>query len=875
MIHGIIKTFKHSQSIQFLQIIKIILFLLLIQQGAFSYKITSVKQSYSLQTEVKSFTENLEPINNPVEWQPISFIAKEGARVKKGDVVVEFDTSALAFRLETKRLDQAIIDKDLQTRLNDIDTKESQMLETLNTLNEQLEILLAQQQLFMSIPREEDIRMAEGRLKVAKMNMDASSSDLEKAELRLRKKMISPTEFEKREFQFNEKKALYDFAIAEFELTNLKTSRRTLNALKLQIESVRLEKAKLLKEISDYKSIAAIQRTNANTKKKINETNIEEIINNIKNSTLVSQLDGYISLESYGGEVVNEGMKFWKGFRLMNIADISTIAFKATIREELRQYFKVGDPVQISIIGKQDKKYSGTLKSIDHLAKDLAEKETTGWEDVGKKYGIKVYEITLQLDETHDWLMPGMRGVAKIQAFHPFEGPAVPIKYIHKKNGNYHLYHKQKSVPVSGYINDGWFLLKEDHWEGKEIDYPKLRKKIRQDPLEKKSKMLQRFKVSGEMKPANSIDIITGSIGWGNKVSWLIDEETQVKKGEKVAVLSNQDLKKNKDEALTNLKTAQGELEEAQKNKIIAQRESIFNNKKAENELQISTIHQKIVHSSISSTALIQAELERTQSQLNYARIKKEVENEQNKKLTSRSPLEIQKLKESLTIAKLKLEKQSILLEQISKGATLIEKNTANLEVLEKKNHHEILIQKQKLDEVRSRTEVKNKERTLYWNNRNLNKILRREKSMTVHAPADGIIQYGSIWVSGGIGKISEGASVGKNTSILSLPDYSSMFMSVEIPEIYYSKIHIDQNVSVEIPSMNNLVLKGHVSEIDILFKNKGKPSNQSGIYSSHEPLGLVVFSVKIHVDQKKEKIKPGAVGNVFFPFQPFPGSIE
>jgi multidrug efflux pump subunit AcrA (membrane-fusion protein) len=188
MIHGIIKTFKHSQSIQFLQIIKILLFLLLIQQGAFSYKITSVKQSYSLQTEVKSFTENLEPINNPIEWQPISFIAKEGARVKKGDVVVEFDTSALAFRLETKRLDQAIIDKDLQTRLNDIDTKESQMLETLNTLNEQLEILLAQQQLFMSIPREEDIRMAEGRLKVAKMNMDASSSDLEKAEFRLRKK---------------------------------------------------------------------------------------------------------------------------------------------------------------------------------------------------------------------------------------------------------------------------------------------------------------------------------------------------------------------------------------------------------------------------------------------------------------------------------------------------------------------------------------------------------------------------------------------------------------------------------------------------------------------------------------------------------------
>jgi len=74
--------------------------------------------------------------------------------------------------------------------------------------------------------------------------------------------------------------------------------------------------------------------------------------------------------------------------------------------------------------------------------------------------------------------------------------------------------------------------------------------------------------------------------------------------------------------------------------------------------------------------------------------------------------------------------------------------------------------------------------------------------------------------------------------------------------------------VEVRIPSLGEARLAGTVSKVDLLFSNRGKKDSQLGLYSSHEPLGEVTFAVRITVKTDHDRLKPGLISEVFFPFQ-------
>ena len=115
--------------------------------------------------------------------------------------------------------------------------------------------------------------------------------------------------------------------------------------------------------------------------------------------------------------------------------------------------------------------------------------------------------------------------------------------------------------------------------------------------------------------------------------------------------------------------------------------------------------------------------------------------------------------------------------------------------------------------------------------------------------------------------KIAVGNTVGPRFNIMSIPDLSEMEMKVEVPEKYYSQIKEGMEVEVRVPSLTNEHLPGVVTSVDLLFMNKTKKDSQIGLYSSHEPLGEVVFNVRIRIHSTDVKLKPGLIGEVFFPF--------
>jgi multidrug resistance efflux pump len=826
---------------------------------------------YSYTFNVQSYSKKLEPINNPINWQPISYLVEDGAEVKKGDLVVQFDISEAEFSLKEKVLDLAIIENDLESKLEDIDNQENKMLETLTSLKEDLLIKKATLDKYNSIPREEDLILAEGRLRIARMNLEAAESSLEKASSRLEKKMISPQEYEQARFDFMEKKALFDFATADYDLENQSAPKSSIEKITLEIANTELEMEKLQREIEDYKIIAKIQRENAGTRKTLIENRIDDIKADISKSSIFSPFDGYANINYAYDVKIAEGSKLSKSYLIMNIADVSSLAFKGPIPEKLRKFYQEGDSVSIKTFGQADQVIQGKIKSISNLARDLAEKDKTTWDDVGKKYGIKVYDVVIEINKSEPFLKPGINGVATIQSSESFSGPAVPIKYLLNRNGEFFLTYQGQEKKVTGSLNDGWFLIDDSNWTGLEIDEGSLMLeeetniKIESKPSDPiRSNMLT---VSGEMKPVHSIDIIANDIFWRSKISWLIPEESTVKKGDVVAKIGNEDMQEQLNKAKTRLKSAEGDMEEAEKNSVIQKRESDFRLKRALNELRIAEIEVENAKGGIDLTSYLQSKLNVQKAEIELTKIQQEVDNEKDKKLTAKSPLEIKKLAQQLRKAQLELEKSRINLTKIESGATEVQRSQVDLNLLKKQVDKEITERSAILEEVRSRINLKNKERNVFWNQRHLNRLLKQKDNMTLIAPSNGIIQYGTTWVKGGIGKFAEGTEVWPRSTVLRLPDYSEMYLSVKIPEIYYPQIHTGLQVDIEIPSMVNMMVKGYIDKIDIIFQNKAKQENNSGLYSSHEPLGEVEFTVQIRIMESKIKIKPGAVGIVYFPF--------
>ena len=111
------------------------------------------------------------------------------------------------------------------------------------------------------------------------------------------------------------------------------------------------------------------------------------------------------------------------------------------------------------------------------------------------------------------------------------------------------------------------------------------------------------------------------------------------------------------------------------------------------------------------------------------------------------------------------------------------------------------------------------------------------------------MICYNKIWNSGTISKVNVGSQVGPRFNILSIPDLSEMYVGVEVPEKYFSQVSEGMPVDVQIPALSGIALEGRVVGVEFIFENKGKKDSQVGLYSSHEPLGEVVFKVRIHIN--------------------------
>ena len=840
--------------------------------AVFAESVTSELKSldHTVEIRAKAFTEKAENIACPVSWVPLTYVVEDGAKVEKGQVIATFDETRIRYDLETLERQRDVIDASLAHRLTEIENKELDMKDRLASLQDQLAVLQARLTRLRSLPLADEVRIAAGRYRVATMNAEAETKDLEKAKDRFEREMISRTELDDAASANRRKRELLEFARSELEYAKLPASSASLQQTELETDNVQREIRKLENELAEYKEISGIQKQGAQARRARTVQRIEETREDLQNTSVEAPISGYVSYNRSGTHwdvEIAVGAKMWENFNFLRIPDMSTLAFRGVLREAVRKHFSEGDPVSIRLQGRASVPISGRVDSISTLSHDLAEKEEGSWGSIDREFGVKVFDLVIKPEGPLDWVRPGMVGSASITAREKVSGPAVPVRFVKLRDDATFLAIDGVFRDVKGTMTQGYFVMDDDALLAQTItmrgEFPGA---TDADDMQASEELLS---VTGELLPVTSLDVIVRDIGrwpWP-KVTWLIDEETQVKQGDMVAKLDPKETDRRVQEEENQLSEAESRRDELKKQLELTKREGEFKLRTEQNLLQIQKLKMETTLNGTDSPAIFSATLTYEQARIGYDDVSRKLAREQGKKLASLSRAEMERLERDERRKELKLEQGRIRLALLEAGATEVERSEAKLDYLKQQVKVRNMQKEIEFEEFRKEREYQ--QAVLRYNDRakRLEKLKQQRENHSIKSPAEGMICYNKIWNSGTISKVSIGSMVGPRFNILSLPDLSSMYVSVEVPEKYFSQVEIGMPVDVRIPSLTKRTLKGELASIDFLFENREKKDSQVGLYSSHEPLGEVVFKARINVKSDGLQLKPGAVAEVYFPF--------
>lgn len=821
---------------------------------------------YRHELRVTAMTEKSEKVVNPLRWLPLEFFAPDGAAVRQGELIARFNQVQSRHEEKSQSMELAVIEAELQRRLTAIDNRNLEMDEQLGDLQDKLATLEAKLSRLLSEPNQDDIRIAEGKLKIADLNLRLARSDFQRAEKRFQRGMISRAELDSVEKTLQENQVKHEFATRELELTLTPIALPyDLARTRLQIDNAKLEIAKLQGEIAEQAKLSEIQKRGASQKRQRKLNDLKNTRNDIANAEMRSPIDGFISHRRINGNELKLGMRLGNNVTFMEIPDLQTIGFQGVLPEAVRKYFDKGDRVVVRLQGQLSQTIDCTLETISTLSHDISEKGNSG-RNQNRKYGINVFDITIRLGEGGEVVRPGMTGVAEIIAAKPLRGPAVPLKFMRYEEGRHYLVVDGILEEVTGTLCGGWFVLDDRKWLGARLG---MRGQHRQAEV-KTEQNEERLTASGELEPVHKTDVVVGDIGWWPwpKLVSLVPEETMVRKGDIVAELDPREREKQIERQESSMAELRSSLEEKEKQVEITRRNGEFSSQMARNTLAIQRVTtEQTLDDTRRPLSYYRALMNRDLAVIRLGDIRRRLERERAKKRATLSPVEMKRLERDLRRQELKLEQAQLNLQVEEEGVKPVRRSKARLELLEAESTCEIAIRSAVFNNASIVREYERIKQNMRQQEQRLERRRRQKANHTLRAPADGLICYNKVWSDGMFKKISVGSAVGPRFTIMSIPDLREMEVMVEVPEHYYPRLRTGLPVEVRVPSLSERLLPGQVSRIDLLFTNRAKKDSQLGLYSSREPLGDVVFKVRVRFQNDGLALKPGLISEVFFPF--------
>lgn len=833
--------------------------------NADEFKVVERSMPYILTTRGTSKALVSHALMTPGRWLPISYVVPDGSFVEKGEAVAKFDSTDAEYDYKTLLFEKQVVEQQMKYELTEIDNDRLNKSDGLEAYIDQLNVYKATLKRFKEMPLADEVKKSEGQYHIAELEYNSALKEYERDLDRYKREFISKTQLENSEQAMKEKQASLEYAKAVLEYDKLPTPESTIKKLELEVENQQLHVDEVKYELKEMESLQEFEKKTARQKKAIIDKKLKRKKQDLENTVVKAPISGYVK-HTENGSKLGPGSKFWSDYRFADIPDLTSIVFESQIPEDARKFFKLNDPAEIYVTGKKNEVIKGYISQIAGVPIDIGEKDARKYGSTVKLTGIKIYRLQIKPYKFEDWMKPGMNADIRLYSENEFKSPAVPVKYLQIRDGNNFLSINGTYKQVKGFVNQGWFMIESEEFANAKVSMKGVFPEDHEESEEKSA--AGRFMTSGEVIPLKSTKVVVPDILGEAKITWLQEEESEVKKGDPLIRMGTQEI----DQEISNVETLKATLTNTvntlQKSAELKRRENKYKIGRAKNSLEIKKIDMELAHQGIDYKSAVQARLSYLQAKINYESALSKLKRIKAKKPEFTSKVEVERAERDEKRKKLQLEQSQIEFELAKKGANRVSRSKAELDYIVQKVEYENYLNEKDWDEEERDNELKKSQLKLSEVEFELKDRIKKKNNLVIKSPADGIIRYEKVWDNGLIDKINVGTGLRERMLAMTIPNLDRLFIRVEVPEKYYQKVNKGLGVDIRIPSISETVFKGNVESVNYIFKSIARRDTQIGIYSSQEPLGETVFIANVSIDLKGTKVKPGVIADVYFPFK-------
>lgn len=397
------------------------------RRGPFTAKLSEAGELRALESATISAQKDLQLI----------YLAPEGTFVKKGDELVRFDPTRYETALEEANATLQVSQAESRRVKQDQEAQRQKLLAEIARF--EAEVRLAQLDLDNLKRRPFRDELERARMEVTKAKVAFDNADKRRSLLPelVDKGFIPKSALEETELKYFETKGTLQAGQFDFERVS-----KGATPEELEKAQIRLEQAKIAIERaqagmgSQLQALeSTVEREKANVAKA--QSLIEKSETRLKATVARAPRDGLVVYAKAGGERSSEKVQLgiipFEGQPIIYLPDISTMVVDTEVNEIDIGKVTVGGPVEVRLEAYPGAIFHGKVLKIGSLAKFRQSR-------TGTATGIKVFDVTVKIEEKDPRLKPGLTATLDIIVDHQENVIFVPLPAIVSRKGEHHVF---------------------------------------------------------------------------------------------------------------------------------------------------------------------------------------------------------------------------------------------------------------------------------------------------------------------------------------------------------------------------------------------------------------------------------------------------
>jgi len=380
-------------------------------------------------TEVRSLVKS-----NNTTGNAILRIIPEGTQVKKGDFLVELDSSAL----QAQRTSQKIL----------VNAAKAAEVEAKNTYDT---AVIAKRE-YLEGTNKQERQTIESEIFVAEENLNRAKEYFTYSQKLASKGYVNENQLEADRFA------------VEKAMKDLDTAKTKLHVLE------EFTKPKMLSTLESAILIAEAKWDSGKNSHELELEKLAEIDDQIAKCTITAPQDGIVKyahvMDGRGDQqfIVEEGTVVRERQPIIRLPNADSMRVNLAVNESLIQYIQPGQPAVISPVGFGDKVLRGTVQKVNQYA------EPTGW----RQANVKEYKAYVSIDEPSPDLRSGMTASVTIRCAEVPNALQVPVQAVFGHGEKFYCFvHAdgkwQAKEIVAGATNDKFYVVESGLNEGDQV----------------------------------------------------------------------------------------------------------------------------------------------------------------------------------------------------------------------------------------------------------------------------------------------------------------------------------------------------------------------------------------------------------------------